>query len=205
MCSRACSSLISFVLGFAIHAAGAESVALVETEPRTKDLPVFLKPPVSPLPPPSMALPPAAPAPRPGESSPPSPKLSSATSQAIRAGLPAFRPPKPVDPIPDDVVVLSKVEVLENKIRLPSPTDVLTKAGREEFLRKKYPHATTFMLGEIQRLEDMKELNDVADTLNLVGRKADSQELRREIRDTFMRRTNPRDEAIDKIYNRGHR
>jgi hypothetical protein len=132
-------------------------------------------------------------------------QISATTSKAIRAGLPTFTPPKTADPTPDDVVVLSKVEVFEKKLRLPSSTDVLTKAGREELLRKKYPHATSLMLEEVQRLENMKDLNDIVDTLSTVGRKSDSKELRREVRDAFMRRTNPRDEALDKIYNRGHR
>lgn len=132
-------------------------------------------------------------------------QISAATAKAIRAGLSAFTPSKTADPAPDDVVVLAKVEVTQKKLRLPSSTDVLTKAGREEFLRKQHPHATAFMLEEFQRLENIKALHDVADTLRTVGRKADSKELEKEIRDAFMRRTNPRDEALDKIYNRGHR
>lgn len=208
MYSRCCRSFVSAVLFLTVEVAAADSQPPIEAKAPAKAVPPFLKSPALAGPTTVPAVLPQSPSPPSADSiAPPRRQSSVAISKAIRAGLPNFNPPKPTAPTAadDDVVLLPEVNVSEDKIRVPSESEVSTKSLGEEVLPNFYAEYTGLIGRDARRLANMKELGELAEDLKMAGRHSDSADLKRDIQKTFIRRPNWKDEAMDKLYNRGHR
>ena len=227
MVPRSCRAFVSSFVFFAMRVAAAEPEPAGKTAQAATDKAPASKPVSTPgsgvISPVLLPRPPVQPAGAPSTTRLPRPTgtTSPTISAVIRAGLPHFDPPKRTATTPDDVYMLPELEVSGDRIRFPSEADALTKAGREQLLRKLYPGASykgqdpdndagppnyaAQMARDDKRKADMKDLNDLADTMRALGRKSESKELTREIEDTFIRRPTPKEDAMDKSYNHWRR
>lgn len=140
---------------------------------------------------------------------------------AINAGLPKYAPSKSPEPVAEGIISLPEFEVRDSKLVTPTDAEVLTKTGRTELLRKRYPGVSlkgqdpdnrqgtpnyaALMHQEEVRKARKQELTNFAETLRAVGDDSTSKALRKEIDRTFERRPSWREEGMDKAYNNGRR
>jgi hypothetical protein len=151
-------------------------------------------------------------------------RASAQLSNAIAAGLPRFNP-LPVDSPrieePPDLISLPPFVVEASRIpNLPEP-DLLTKAGMEALLRKRYPGASlpgqnptmsgsapnyaALMYRDDLRLKHMADFGRALDSAVIAGDLAGAKELKAELQDIFMRSEDWRTEGMDKSVNHWRR
>lgn len=100
------------------------------------------------------------------------------------------------------------------------PAELYTKSGLSELLSKRYPgaslpgqdpfHSATpnyaaMTFRDENRLRQMKHFGDLADALEAIGDRAGAKALRNEIDDTFIRNSDPLEDAMDRSVNGGRR
>jgi len=149
---------------------------------------------------------------------------SSHISTAIRAFLPAYAPPPPVansNEVSDTtgVIFLDPLTVTDERPQSGTAWEMLTDKGRADYLKKQYPGATvpgdpltesvpnygTLMHRDAVRLQNLKELNAIADISRIAGDVAAEKKLRKEIQRSLIRRSDWKTESLDKSYNNHRR
>ena len=156
--------------------------------------------------------------------------ISAHIAEAMRAQLPAFKPPPPPPPTPvaepgpsvpaDAPVIMEKVVVIEKKVPTVGEFQILSKAGQAAYLQKQFPGAVVpgpdplteatpnyaaQMLRDKIRLERLRDLEETVDTLRATGDIAASNRLKEEMQRALIRRHDWRDERLDRSYNRDRR
>lgn len=151
-------------------------------------------------------------------------QVSSHISTAIRAFLPAYSPPPPVtntNEVADTagVIFLDPLTVTDERPQSGTAWEMLTAKGRADYLKKQYPGATvpgdaltesvpnygTLMHRDAVRLQNLKELNAIADISRIAGDPAAEKKLRKEIQRSLIRRSDWKTESMDKSYNNNRR
>lgn len=149
---------------------------------------------------------------------------SSHISSTIRAFLPAYAPPPPVantNEVSDTtgVIFLDPLTVTNERPQSGTAWEMLTAKGRADYLKKQYPGATvpgdpltesipnygTLMHRDAVRLQNLKELNAIADISRLAGDAVAEKKIRKEIQRTLIRRSDWKTESMDKSYNNNRR
>ncbi|MBK8857208.1 MAG: hypothetical protein IPN11_05815 [Opitutaceae bacterium] len=150
--------------------------------------------------------------------------MSSHISTAIRTFLPAYTPPPPVtntNEVADTagVIFLDPLTVTDERPQSGTAWEMLTDKGRADYLKKQYPGATvpgdaltesvpnygTLMHRDAVRLQNLKELNAIADISRIAGDPAAEKKLRKEIQRSLIRRSDWKTESMDKSYNNNRR
>lgn len=151
-------------------------------------------------------------------------RSSSHISTVIRSFLPAYNPAPPAartsEPVDTaGVILLDPMTVIDARPQSGTAWEMLTEKGRADYLKKQYPGATvpgdaltesvpnygTLMHRDAVRLQNLKDMNAIADISRATGDPAAEKRLRKEIQRTLIRRSDWKTESMDKSYNNNRR
>ena len=155
----------------------------------------------------------SAPAPATPARPPASKETSTSLMAAISAGLPQYDPPKPtppptpvesqdlreIDKPANGIVRLPKYLVQEPKAAILNPADLMTPAAQAALEMKEHPGLSWVPFGwmngniaqqmyqEDKRLNNISDLTDTANSIKAGGDSGESEYIKRETNDTYMR------------------
>jgi len=156
------------------------------------------------------------------ETSPVTPELQRKRNiaAAVRATLPAYTPAPAARPEADPgdtagIILLDPVTVSDDRPQSATEWEMLTDKGRADLLKKKYRGSTPpgdplsntvrnyamLRFRDDKRLDDLKAMNDLADTARAAGDLARQKYLKKEIQRALVRPTDWETESMDKSYN----
>lgn len=147
--------------------------------------------------------------------------LSTRIATAIRASLPNYDPPpktESIAPDPTDTasIIFMDPMVITDKRLSATPWDMLSAAGKADYLKKRYRGATmrgdpltqsTFnfalmMQHEEVRLQSLKKLDELVEITRLKDDPMENKKLQKEMTRARMRPNDSLTEAMDKSFNR---